>query len=167
MVLCSSILGQSAIGGYAAYVTSKHALEGLKKAAAQEFGVTIRVNNVNPAFTSSEALDAAASITPFVEYMRRHQAGGRLTEQREVSAVVAWLLSDDSIYVSAQSILVDVGATSSFSPPAEQQRLGAEMAAFMQEAANAQEEKIEKPSQTAPTGDDSAVLQATRSSEDL
>lgn len=139
IVLCSSILGQSSFGGYAAYITSKHALEGLKKAAAQEFGLTIRVNNVGPSFTSSDALDAATGVTPFMDWMKRHSTGGRLTEQSEVSSVVTWLLSDDSVYVSAQTILVDGGATSSFSPPAEQLRLGEEMAAFTAEASKAEQ----------------------------
>merc|ERR1712190_695677 len=96
-------------------------LEGLKKSAAQEFGTTIRVNNVGPSFTPSELVDGIMA-TPLHDWVLHNQMGGRMAKQSEISSVVAWLLSDDSSYVSAQSILVDGGFTSSWSPRQDQKK---------------------------------------------
>lgn len=129
MVLCSSIFGQQSVMGQASYTASKHALEGLKKSAVMEFGTEIRVNNVGPSYTSSELVDPIMD-SPMGHWIRHNQMGNRLAEQAEVSSVVAWLLSSDSSYVSGQTILVDAGATGSWSPHADQKKLASDMVAF-------------------------------------
>jgi len=133
MVLCSSIFGQQTTMNTVAYTASKHALEGLKKSAVMEFGTEIRVNNVGPSFTPSELSDKVLG-TPVEVWMKGNQMDSRFAEQAEVSSVVAWLLSSDSSYVSGQTILVDGGATQSWSPRAQQQKLAQDMADFAAKA---------------------------------
>ena len=55
IALCSSVYGLRATPALIPYITSKHAVEGLKESLAAELiGDNIRVNNLNPSFTPSE-----------------------------------------------------------------------------------------------------------------
>jgi NAD(P)-dependent dehydrogenase (short-subunit alcohol dehydrogenase family) len=110
IVNVSSTLGQEAVAGHALYVASKHAVEGLTKAAALEAaGTGVRVNNVAPGpvgtgmldrFTgTSEARAAAASGVPI----------GRIGEPNEVAAAVEFLASDKASFITGHSLLVDGG----------------------------------------------------------
>lgn len=111
ILMSSSVLGQVAAPWLSAYVASKHALEGMKKSFAQElapFG--IRVNNINPSFTASEMTGPYAQLPPFHEgIILQIQPDKRMCDMGKVSAAAAYLLSDDSVYVSAQSLAVDGG----------------------------------------------------------
>merc|ERR1719468_1268606 len=138
MVLCSSIFGQQSVINTVAYTASKLALEGLKKAAVMEFGTEIRVNNVGPSSTNT-ALLAGFMGSPFEDWILSNQMDNRFAESAEVSSAVAWLLSKDSSYVAGQTILVDGGATQSWSPHAQQKKLGQDMMEFVAKAAAAAE----------------------------
>jgi len=138
MVLCSSLFGQQSAINNVAYTASKHALEGLKKAAVMEFGTEIRVNNVGPSFANTAAV-AGFIGTPFEDWILSNQMDNRFAESAEVSSAVAWLLSKDSSYVAGQTILVDGGATQSWSPHAQQKKLGQDMMEFVAKAAAAAE----------------------------
>eukprot|EP00747_Dinoflagellata_sp_TGD_P169784 gnl/TRDRNA2_/TRDRNA2_199688_c0_seq1.p1 gnl/TRDRNA2_/TRDRNA2_199688_c0~~gnl/TRDRNA2_/TRDRNA2_199688_c0_seq1.p1 ORF type:complete len:317 (+),score=37.23 gnl/TRDRNA2_/TRDRNA2_199688_c0_seq1:65-1015(+) len=115
MVLCSSIYGLASRGD-PGYSTSKHAMEGLKKAAVQELGFDnkIRVNNVNPSYTLTEMVDESKVKPGKWQWILEMQMGGRFALLSEVSSVVAWLLSDDSEYVSGTSIPVDGGTLTGY-----------------------------------------------------
>lgn len=89
------------------YTTAKHAILGLTKGAAVEYGgQKIRVNAIAPgiiltpatkAFLSQEQIEAMAAGVPL----------GRLAELEDVSKVVAFLASEDAAYISGETILVD------------------------------------------------------------
>jgi NAD(P)-dependent dehydrogenase (short-subunit alcohol dehydrogenase family) len=106
----SSTLGQEGAAEHALYVASKHAVEGLTKAAALEVaGAGVRVNIVAPGpvdtdmlgrFTgTSEAKAALASGVPI----------GRIGEPNEVAAAVEFLASDKASFITGHSLLVDGG----------------------------------------------------------
>jgi NAD(P)-dependent dehydrogenase (short-subunit alcohol dehydrogenase family) len=112
-----SIVNTSSIGGLAggvgraAYHASKHAVIGLTKSAAREFGPTgIRVNSVLPgtidtpmvaAMEAEGALDREAAISAIPL--------GRLGTAEEIAAAVLWLSSDGASFTNGVSLLVDGG----------------------------------------------------------
>ena len=67
IALCSSVYGLRATPALVPYITSKHAVEGMKASLAAELiPFNIRVNNLNPSFTPSEMTGpfAAGYVTP-------------------------------------------------------------------------------------------------------
>ena len=112
VVNMASVGGQVATPGASVYVASKHAVIGLTKAAAVEYGpYGIRVNAVSPGairtemlhqvFGGGAALDEMATIHP----MRRIGTPG------DVADAVTWLFSDQSSYYTGQSLVLDGGLT--------------------------------------------------------
>ncbi|WP_374159567.1 mycofactocin-coupled SDR family oxidoreductase [Mycobacterium sp. G7A2] len=104
-----------------AYTASKHAVVGLAGAFAAELGKHhIRVNSVHPGSVATpmgtgrmlEAMAEAAASNPSL----RNGFGKQLlpdavTMPEDVASAVAWLASDESRYVTATAMSVDVGAT--------------------------------------------------------
>lgn len=113
-----SIVNTASVGGLLAiptaghYVASKHAVLGLTKSAAIEYGpYGIRVNAVSPGavrtemllniFGSEEALDEMGTVHPI----------GRIGRPEEIADAVAWLFSERSSYYTGQSLILDGGLT--------------------------------------------------------
>jgi putative flavoprotein involved in K+ transport len=113
-----SIVNAASVGGLVAtpaagpYVASKHAVLGLTKSAAVEYGrYGIRVNAVSPGavrtemllqvFGSEEALDRMSTVHPI----------GRIGRPEEIANSVVWLFSDKSSYYTGQSLILDGGLT--------------------------------------------------------
>jgi NAD(P)-dependent dehydrogenase (short-subunit alcohol dehydrogenase family) len=108
IVNISSILGQVGMESAAPYTAAKHGVIGLTKAAAWEYGQKgIRINAVGPAFIRTQLLD---KLPPEAqpELMSRH-ALGRFGETSEVAALVAWLSSEQSSFVTGAYYPVDGG----------------------------------------------------------
>jgi A-factor type gamma-butyrolactone 1'-reductase (1S-forming) len=112
IVNTASVGGRLAIPTAGHYVASKHAVLGLTKTAAVEYGrYGIRVNAVSPGavrtemllevFGSEEALDQMGSIHPI----------GRIGRPDEIADAVAWLFSEKSSYYTGQSLTLDGGLT--------------------------------------------------------
>lgn len=98
--------------GNAAYVTSKWGVIGLTKTAAIDYGQAgLRVNAVCPGYCHSEMVDPYVEAMPdlFETIFDRHSAMRRLGESQEVADVIAWLLSDQSSFVSGAAIPVQGG----------------------------------------------------------
>ncbi|MEU9126712.1 3-hydroxybutyrate dehydrogenase [Kitasatospora sp. NPDC048540] len=122
IVNISSVHGLRASPYKSAYVTAKHALEGLSKTAALEgapHGVTS--NCVNPAYVRTPlverqiAAQAAAHGIPEDEVVERimldRTAVKRLIEPAEVAALALWLCSPAAAYITGASLPVDGGWT--------------------------------------------------------
>lgn len=94
----------------AAYSASKHAVVGLTKSAAVEFAsLEIRVNAICPAAT---ATDMTAALPDDLRAMIvAPQAIKRFAQPAEIGAVVAWLCSDSSTFITGAAIPVDGGAS--------------------------------------------------------
>ncbi len=94
------------------YTTSKAAVIGLTKGLARELGRDgIRVNAIAPSAVLTEATrgffgDKADSALDFV---RKSQAIQRNLEPTDLVGTCLWLLSDDSGFVTGQTISVDGG----------------------------------------------------------
>ena len=112
IVNAASVSGFVAIPTAGIYAASKHAVLGLTKAAAVEYGkYGIRVNAVSPgavrtqmlleAFGNEQALQQMASVHPL----------GRVGRPEEIADAVVWLFSDKSSYYTGQSLTLDGGLT--------------------------------------------------------
>jgi len=110
IVNMSSILGSVGFANACAYVAAKHALQGLTRTAALEYGAQgIRVNAVGPAFIETPLLSA---LEPEMKaaLVGLHPAG-RLGQPAEVAALTRFLLSDEASFVNGSYHLVDGGYT--------------------------------------------------------
>jgi NAD(P)-dependent dehydrogenase (short-subunit alcohol dehydrogenase family) len=112
IVNCSSVSGVAGHLGSCAYTASKHGVVGLTKSAALQYARRgIRVNAVCPGSTDTEMLRSVYR-TP-EELARRADLLplGRLGLPEEVAAVVLWLCSDASSFVTGQVLCTDGGVT--------------------------------------------------------
>ena len=109
IVLISSTVARMGAPGFAHYVASKAAVDGLTRAAARELGPSgITVNAIAPGLVSTEGTRAVNSE----EYVAR-VAGTRAIPREMVPSdlvgAVLWLAGPDSGFVTGQSIVVDGG----------------------------------------------------------
>jgi NAD(P)-dependent dehydrogenase (short-subunit alcohol dehydrogenase family) len=112
-----SIVNSASVGGFVAtptaghYVASKHAVLGLTKTAAVEYGrCGIRVNAVSPGAVRTEMLLSIFG-SEGVDRMGAAHPLGRIGRPEEIADAVAWLFSDESSYFTGQSLTLDGGLT--------------------------------------------------------
>lgn len=110
IVNVSSIVGARGFKGLAAYSATKAALDGLTRSLAKELGpVGIRVNSIAPGFMDT---DMTSELTDRQKRrIVRQTPLGRLGGVADVSSVVKFLLSDESSFITGQSIVIDGGLT--------------------------------------------------------
>ena len=122
IVNISSIHGLRASPFKVAYVTAKHALEGLSKVTALEGGPHgVTSNCVNPGYvrtplvTKQIADQARTHNIPedqvITDILLKESAVKRLVEPEEVSALVAWLATPAAGMVTGASYTMDGGWT--------------------------------------------------------
>jgi NAD(P)-dependent dehydrogenase (short-subunit alcohol dehydrogenase family) len=95
------------------YSASKHAVVGLTKTAAAEYGKAgIRVNAVCPGIIRTPMLDRALERQPRREsYIIKVHPIGRLGEAEEIANAALWLCSDGASFVTGHQLAVDGGMT--------------------------------------------------------
>jgi NAD(P)-dependent dehydrogenase (short-subunit alcohol dehydrogenase family) len=102
----------SALAGdlsHPAYGASKAALNNLTRYVATQYGKQgVRCNAVAPGFIVTEASDGSA-YGQVRETMLRHHLTPRLGRPQDVAAAVAFLASDESAFITGQTICVDGG----------------------------------------------------------
>ncbi|MET8473672.1 SDR family NAD(P)-dependent oxidoreductase [Streptomyces sp. NPDC006422] len=111
IVNTASSAGLIATGAPAAYVAAKHAVLGLTKAAAAEYGPQgIRVNSLVVGTTRTEMINAAVEAEPALEeaFVAR-QIQRRMAEPGEVAEAALWLLSDRASFATGSHVAVDGG----------------------------------------------------------
>lgn len=93
--------------GFVHYVASKGGVIGLTRALAVELGADgICVNAVAPGFTNTEASRSLASVEKYDTSKTPLQ---RLETPEDLVGIVAFLASDESDFITGQTILVDGG----------------------------------------------------------
>ena len=113
IVNLSSILGTvGGLGNSAAYAAAKGAVRTLSKNAALHWASAgVRVNSLHPGFIGTAELLERYEGTPRHEAMLANTPVGRLGTGAEIAAVVAFLVSDDSTFVTGSEIYADGGYT--------------------------------------------------------
>ncbi|MGW2979701.1 SDR family NAD(P)-dependent oxidoreductase [Streptomyces humidus] len=113
VVNTSSVAGLKATGASAAYVASKHAVIGLTRAAAYDYGRQgVRVNALVVGATRSEMMDGViAQLPELEEVFLSDSLQRRMARPDEVAQAAAWLCSDRSSFVTGCAMAVDGGST--------------------------------------------------------
>ncbi|WP_417359411.1 glucose 1-dehydrogenase [Galbibacter sp.] len=116
IVNAASVGGIRGVLNQMPYVASKHAVSGMTKNAALEYGRDgILTNAIAPgAILTPMVAEAFKQVNPDnpkvaeTEYAQRNPTK-RLGQPRDVAKLVAFLLSEDNGYVSGQTIAIDGG----------------------------------------------------------
>jgi 2-deoxy-D-gluconate 3-dehydrogenase len=102
------------VGGIerAVYCASKHAIEGMVKAMAIEWGASgIRINTICPTFIRTPFTEATFQSPEKIEWITSKIKLGRTGEVEDIMGAVLYLASDLSRLVTGSSLLVDGGWT--------------------------------------------------------
>ncbi|MFE2286541.1 SDR family oxidoreductase [Streptomyces sp. NPDC059443] len=113
IVNTSSTAGQFATGAVSPYVAAKHAVLGLTRAAAAEYGQHgIRINALMVGATRTDLMEDAMLAFPQLEQVAVARAvQQRLAEPVEVARAAAWLLSDQASFITGGAVPVDGGTS--------------------------------------------------------
>jgi gluconate 5-dehydrogenase len=101
------------------YVASKHAIAGLTKSIAGEFGSrNITCNCIAPGYFMTEINTALLAKPGFAQTVSNRTTVGRWGEPQEMAGAIVFLASEASSYVNGHVLLVDGGITAAYvSPP--------------------------------------------------
>ena len=96
--------------GLAAYCTAKAGVEMFTKVAAMELGPEkIRVNTVSPGLIITPMTEPAIAIKGIYDGYVNNTPMGRAGTTDDVAALVTFLASDESTFMTADNILIDGG----------------------------------------------------------
>jgi len=113
IVNTASVAGLVGTHSMPVYGASKHAIVGLTKSAAVEYGrKNIRINAVCPSVINTPMMQRGFTEFPqFVEATKRLNPMRRLGEPEEVAQAVLWLCSDAASFTNGAALTVDGGFT--------------------------------------------------------
>ncbi|HEY3387791.1 MAG TPA: glucose 1-dehydrogenase [Saprospiraceae bacterium] len=109
IVNIASILGAAGTRMSPAYVSAKHGVVGLTKAAALEYAdQKIRINAVGPGYINTPLVKNALDEATLKMLVGLHPIG-RLGESEEIAELILWLGSDKSSFVTGSYYAADGG----------------------------------------------------------
>jgi NAD(P)-dependent dehydrogenase (short-subunit alcohol dehydrogenase family) len=95
-------------GNSTEYVSAKHGIRGLTRAAAIQYAAKgVRINELQPGVIWTDMTNADPDGTQ--EVANRGIPAGRIGDSREVATAIAFLLSDDASYIVGAHLAVDGG----------------------------------------------------------
>ncbi len=118
IVNVSSVSGLGGDWGGSIYNAAKGAVTNLTRALALELGSQgVRVNAVNPSLTSTEMTADFENNEALIAKFKDRLPIGRGAKPEEVAGVIAFLASEDAVFVNGVNLPVDGGITASNGQP--------------------------------------------------
>jgi NAD(P)-dependent dehydrogenase (short-subunit alcohol dehydrogenase family) len=113
IVNVASLAGLKASLNNLSYSASKFAVVGMTKSAALEYAKTgIRINAVCPGYTESALLDKLLSAKPEMDAMLKAVIPmKRYGDAMEIADAIVWLASDQTKFMTGQTITIDGGTS--------------------------------------------------------
>jgi NAD(P)-dependent dehydrogenase (short-subunit alcohol dehydrogenase family) len=113
IVNTASVAGLVGAPTQGVYAASKHAVVGMTKTAAAEYGREgIRINSVCPGVVNTPMMTRALEREPLREKkLRNAHPIGRIAEPAEVANAALWLCSEQASFVTGHQLAVDGGLT--------------------------------------------------------
>jgi NAD(P)-dependent dehydrogenase (short-subunit alcohol dehydrogenase family) len=112
IVNTASIAGMIAEPGVSAYITAKHGVIGLSKAAAVEYaGQNIRINALAPGLVNTAMTKAWFDDPNMRSHFSANTPIGRVSQPEEMAGMVLFLCSDFASFALGQTFVIDGGYT--------------------------------------------------------
>ena len=111
IVNIASLAGLKASGNNLSYSASKFAVVGMTKSAALEYASKrIRINAVCPGYTESALLNQLKNAREDMEQILVKMIPmKRFGQPEEIAEAVVWLASDNTQFITGQTITIDGG----------------------------------------------------------
>lgn len=111
IVNISSVQGRRAASGAVVYGAAKAAIISVTRSLAQEYAkYNIRVNAICPGPIETDVVKRLmANNREYIEAMLKESAMGRTGKPEEIASIAYFLCSDDSSFMTGQSLIVDGG----------------------------------------------------------
>ena len=111
IVNIASLAGLKASTNNISYAASKFAVVGMTKSAALEYaGKNIRINAICPGYTKTDLLDKLLAVRPDMDARLKSQIPmKRFGLVEEIAEAVVWLGSDNTKFITGQTIVLDGG----------------------------------------------------------
>lgn len=109
IVLFSTVAVQTGLPFHASIAMAKGAIEGLTRSLASELSPKIRVNAIAPSLTNTPLAESLVNSEQKLEASANRHPLKRIGEPREIASLAAWLISDDSKFITGQIIQADGG----------------------------------------------------------
>ena len=114
----SSVSGLGGDWGLSAYNAAKGAITNFTRALALEYGSRgVRINAVAPSLTSTEATADIEKSEAVMAAFRERLPIGRAATPEEVAGVIAFLASEDALFVNGVNLPIDGGLHASNGQP--------------------------------------------------
>src|ERR1700691_2153749 len=111
VVNISSVVGRHPVANASVYSATKGAVDAITKSLAKELGPKkIRVNSLNPGMIETEGLHAAGfAESDFRKHIETQTPLGRIGQPDDTAKVAVFLASEDSGWVTGETLLVSGG----------------------------------------------------------
>lgn len=109
IVLFSTVAASLGFASHASIAMAKGAVEGLTRTLAAELSPRIRVNCIAPSLTRTPLTASLLASEKAEDSLARAHPMNRIGEADDIAAMAAFLLSDQSGWITGQSLAVDGG----------------------------------------------------------
>jgi NAD(P)-dependent dehydrogenase (short-subunit alcohol dehydrogenase family) len=109
VVLFSSVAAQTGMPFHSSISMSKAAVEGLTRSLAAELAPKIRVNCIAPSLTETPLAGRLINTPEKIEQSGKRHPLQRIGNTNDIASMAAFLLSDDSSWMTGQVLKIDGG----------------------------------------------------------